>query len=356
VTGGRRAARPSRRSIDARLWGAVIGNGKVIDIMAEITFGLTLPQRGVFFGVTTIAEMLDMARDADRSDLFDSVWVGDSLLAKPRPEALTLLGALASATERVRLGTGCMASLPVRDPFVFAYQWATLDMIAQGRMLLAACTGIVGGGASAREGAIWGVADAERASRMEENIEICRRLWTGERVSFEGKYTRYDGVALDSTPVQQPCPIWIAANPFRPPYVERAMQRVADIADGWMTANVGFGLFDMLYAKLREALRRAGKDADTFPNMLYHNININPDRQAGLEESKKFLDAYYGPVFTPEMVDAWTVSGSPAECVDQIRALRDKGGQSITFRITSWDQRGQYERMAGEVLPEVNRA
>ncbi len=59
-----------------------------------------------------------------------------------------------------------MATFPVRDPIVFAYQWATLGVMSEGRMLLAACTGIVAGGASAREGAPFGITDRERAARL----------------------------------------------------------------------------------------------------------------------------------------------------------------------------------------------
>jgi len=108
--------------------------------------GFTLPQRGVFFGVTTVREMLALTARADANPLFGSVWVGDSLGAKPRPDSIALLGALAGVTERLRLGVGCMASFPVRDPLQFAYQWATLDLLSNGRMLLAACTGLVAGG------------------------------------------------------------------------------------------------------------------------------------------------------------------------------------------------------------------
>src|SRR6266481_305917 len=154
----------------------------------KISFGFTIPQRGVFFGIATWPEMLAMAREADRIAHFDSVWVGDSVMAKPRPESIALLGALAGATSRVKLGVGCMASFPVRDPIIFAYQWATLDLMSRGRMLLAACTGIVAGGASAREGARWEVADRERADRLAENIEICRKLWSAERVSYKGRF------------------------------------------------------------------------------------------------------------------------------------------------------------------------
>jgi alkanesulfonate monooxygenase SsuD/methylene tetrahydromethanopterin reductase-like flavin-dependent oxidoreductase (luciferase family) len=88
--------------------------------------------------------------------------------------------------------------------------------------------------------------------------------------------------------------------------------------------------------------------------MAYHNINTNPNRQAALEESKQFLDAYYGPVFTPDMVENWTAAGTPRQCVAHLRELAREGAQAITLRITGWDQKGQYQRMVNEVLPDVN--
>src|ERR1700730_18286815 len=125
----------------------------------KVSFGFTIPQRGVFFGIATWPEMIAMAAEADRNPLFDSLWVGDSVMAKPRPESISLLGALAAATSRVKLGVGCMASFAIRDPILFAYQWATLDLISNGRMLLAVCTGIVAEGVSARGGSIWSISD-----------------------------------------------------------------------------------------------------------------------------------------------------------------------------------------------------
>jgi alkanesulfonate monooxygenase SsuD/methylene tetrahydromethanopterin reductase-like flavin-dependent oxidoreductase (luciferase family) len=247
-----------------------------------------------------------------------------------------------------------MASFPVRDPFTFAYQWGTLDMISGGRMLLAVCTGIVGGGASAREGAIWGVTDKQRAPAMEENMQICRLLWTGEKISYAGQFHSYTDVALDAVPVQQPCPIWIAANPSAEPFISRAMQRVAVMSDGWMTCEVFPGLFGLLKPKLDAELAACGKDAATFPNILYHNINIGTDQESSWEESKRFLDAYYGPVFSPAMVKAWTAAGTPQQCIDRIKELKAQGAQSMTFRITAWDQSGQYQRLVNEVLPYVN--
>ncbi|HJY82576.1 MAG TPA: LLM class flavin-dependent oxidoreductase, partial [Candidatus Binatia bacterium] len=66
----------------------------------KISFGLTLPNRGVVLGITTVREMLNLSVEAERSGAFDSIWAGDSLAAKPRLEAITLLSAVAARTER----------------------------------------------------------------------------------------------------------------------------------------------------------------------------------------------------------------------------------------------------------------
>ena len=101
--------------------------------------GLTLPNAGVNFGATTPEQLLEMAEVADRSDELAFVWVGDSLLAKPRMESTVLLLAVAARTSRVRLGVACMASFTIRDPILLAYQWASLDLLARGRTVLVAC-------------------------------------------------------------------------------------------------------------------------------------------------------------------------------------------------------------------------
>jgi alkanesulfonate monooxygenase SsuD/methylene tetrahydromethanopterin reductase-like flavin-dependent oxidoreductase (luciferase family) len=321
---------------------------------SPVSFGFTIPQRGVLFGVATWPQMIALAREADRIALFDSLWVGDSVMAKPRPDSISLLGALSAATTRVRLGVGCMASFPIRDPIVFALQWATLDLISSGRMVLVACTGIVAGGVSAREGSAWGIKDTARGNRMAENIEICRRLWSEDRVSFQGKYHSFNEVTVTPRPIQQPCPIWIAANP-QPHESEKPLRRVVRIADGWMSANAFPGLFAANWEKLAVYLKEAGKDPATYPTIAYHNININPDRDAALQESKRFLDEYYGPVFAPPMVEGWTAAGTPKQCAEDLRAIARAGAKTITLRITSWDQAGQFQRLVHEVLPLVNQ-
>ena len=120
-----------------------------------------------------------------------------------------------------------------------------------------------------------------------------------------------------------------------------------------MTVNVLPDLLAANWARLATFLKEADRDPEQYPTVAYHNVNVGPDRRAALEESKRFLDEYYGPVFSPAMVTSWTAAGTPAECVEHLRALRRDGARTFTLRITGWQQEEQYQRLVNEVLPRV---
>jgi alkanesulfonate monooxygenase SsuD/methylene tetrahydromethanopterin reductase-like flavin-dependent oxidoreductase (luciferase family) len=316
--------------------------------------GLTLPQRGTFFDVLSLSELVETGHWADETGLFDSLWIGDSLLAKPRPEAVALFGSLAAVTSNVTLAVGCMASFPVRDPILFADQWATLDQLSGGRMLLAVCTGIVKPkDASAREGAPYGITDASRAARMEENTEIVRRLWTEDDVTYEGRYTSFENVTVVPKPVQTPPPIYIASNPAPQPLATRALRRVARIADGWMTTRKSPEHLTVNLPAIKEYLVEEGRDPATFAVSAYHNLNLDTDREAAYEESYRFLGEYYGPVFSREATRHWTATGTPEQVAADIEQLYADGATEVTLRITSWDWRRQLDLLVKEVVPRL---
>jgi hypothetical protein len=91
----------------------------------------------VLLGLTTVKDLLALADAVEASPLLDSVWVGDALFVNRRLDAFTLLAAIAGRTERVLLGPACMGSFALRDPRVFAYEWASLDVLSNGRTRLA---------------------------------------------------------------------------------------------------------------------------------------------------------------------------------------------------------------------------
>ena len=102
--------------------------------------------------------------------------MGDALFVNRRLDALTLLAALAGRTSQVRLGPSCMGSFALRDPRVFGYEWASLDVISGGRTILSVCSGGGAGPDWDAETAAMGIPPAERRGRMIENIAVPRRL------------------------------------------------------------------------------------------------------------------------------------------------------------------------------------
>jgi alkanesulfonate monooxygenase SsuD/methylene tetrahydromethanopterin reductase-like flavin-dependent oxidoreductase (luciferase family) len=324
------------------------------------SFGLTLPNRGVLFGVTTPAEMLELAETADASGAFDSIWVGDSVMAKPRLEAITLLTAVAARTRRVRLGPACLASFPLRHPVLLAYQWASLDLISSGRTIMVACMGggsKDAGGDFANEFKNLGVPVGQRSARMEEGIEILRRLWSEDKVTFRGRFYELEDATIAPKPAQRPLPIWIANNPqafgVGEPVLSRAADRVARLADGWMTTLVTPPAFRASWERVRGALQARRRDPDSFPNCLYFNVHIGENHARAFEESKKFIDLYYTTDFPKETVDTWIAYGDVKTCAAYINQFVEAGVQQFALRLTAWDQKGQLRRVVDELIPRL---
>lgn len=323
-------------------------------------FGLTLPNRGVVTGATTVDEMLTLAQKAEAAG-WDSVWVGDSIFAKPRLDALVLLGALAARTQRVKLGPACFASTPLRNGLLLAYQWHSLDFLSNGRTIFVACQGApaAGGGQFEAEFAAFQVEPASRMRRMEEAIEILRLTSLHEEVSYAGDYNRFDKITVLPRPIQQPIPIWVTANPDarKPHLAERALRRVAKYGDGWMTTgNTPSSFAQNLAAIQRYATEEQRELPSNFEASLYYNINVNEDRDAAFQESKRFLDAYYGVNYTREYLENWVAFGSPQECIDKLQAFIDAGATTITLRLTSYDQENQFNRVTNEVIAAIQGA
>ena len=152
-------------------------------------FGLLLPTREIVMSqeIPNFLPIIELAEQAEALG-FDSVWAGDSVLARPRFEALTTLAAVAARTQRVQLGTAVL--LPVlRNPVVLANEVASLDLIANGRLILG--VGIGGNNLTvAQEFAACGVSIDHRVGLFEETIAFMRRLWTEPEVTFQGRYFR----------------------------------------------------------------------------------------------------------------------------------------------------------------------
>jgi alkanesulfonate monooxygenase SsuD/methylene tetrahydromethanopterin reductase-like flavin-dependent oxidoreductase (luciferase family) len=186
-------------------------------------------------------------------------------------------------------------------------------------------------------------------------------LFHEKNVSHHGRSYQFDAVTIEPSPVQNPCPIWIASNPTGLTWrggdsatgsvIERGFRRVARSADGWMTNKVTPEQFRQQWGRITTMAREEGRDPVKLGSALYHNIHINEDRQLALAESKTFLDRYYTANFSPSFVEGWTAAGSPKQCIEEVQAYVDAGVQHLALRLTSWDQKGQLQRFLNEVAP-----
>jgi F420-dependent oxidoreductase-like protein len=166
-------------------------------------FGIQLrPQR------TTWARYIAAVQSVEELG-FDTVWSSDHLLPAtgpddgPRFETLTMLGAIAAVTNRVRFGPLVFGAL-YRDPATLAKSVATVDEISAGRLEFA-----LGAAWSEREFREYGLPYpplSERYARLDESLQILRSLWTAPRTKFEGRYYRIDDAPCEPKPVQRPHP------------------------------------------------------------------------------------------------------------------------------------------------------
>ncbi|MGH7852607.1 MAG: LLM class flavin-dependent oxidoreductase [Candidatus Binatia bacterium] len=331
--------------------------------MAEkkTTFGITLSNRALLTQGTKAKDLIDMSVKAENTGAIDAVWVGDSILSKPRLECIPLLGAIAAHTSRVKLGVACMATIAQRNPVLLALQWASLDVLSGGRTWLAACMGYPASQhpMAAKELEVMGIKSKERPGRLEEMIQALRLLWSGEHASFHGKYYSFDDVNLLPKPAQRPCPIYIAGTP-RPTQigdggVERSLRRIARYADGWMTNQIELAMFQEYSGKLREMLVQEGRDPGAFKTVLYYGVSVNRDRDRAFREAKTFLDAYYQKDFTRQGVEIWTACGPVEHCVDCVRKFIEAGVDHVTIRPIGENLDAQFDIFLQEALPALRQ-
>jgi alkanesulfonate monooxygenase SsuD/methylene tetrahydromethanopterin reductase-like flavin-dependent oxidoreductase (luciferase family) len=120
-----------------------------------------------------------------------------------------------------------------------------------------------------------------------------------------------------------------------------------------MTNKLSPSEFAQQFGRIRAMAGEEGRDPAALGSALYHNININEDRDAALTEAKAFLDAYYTSTFSPQFVEQWTVAGGPKACAEQLRAYAAAGLGHMALRLASWNQRAQLARFLGEVVPAL---
>jgi coenzyme F420-dependent glucose-6-phosphate dehydrogenase len=300
---------------------------------------------------------------------FDSILVSDHFQPWRHtdghaPHSFTWLAALGERTSRAILGTSVVTPTFRYHPSIVAQMMGTLGVLYPGRVMLG-----VGTGESLNEVPSTGIEwppFKERFARLKESIELMRRLWSEERVTFEGTYFQTDNATVYDRPAQ-PVPLYIAASG---PTAARLAGRVADgfictsgkapelyretllpsVQEGCDKANRDFGALELMI----EMKVSFDTDSDRALNDTRHwaALALSPEEKTGVEdplEMEKRADAL--PV--ERAASRWIVATDPDEHVEKIAPYIELGFTHLVFHAPGPDQARFLHLYAEQVLPRL---
>ena len=325
-------------------------------------FGVLIPTReAIMSGSPETGPLLTMAERAETAG-FDSVWIGDSITARPRHEPLTLLAAVAARTRRVAVGTAVL--LPaLRNPVVLAHVVGTLDRVAEGRTILG--VGIAADAPAIRkEFAAVGVPWERRVGRFLETLEICRALWRGrgepsegapsqetrDGVSYGGKHFTLQDVSVEPKPHRRGGPpIWIGGS-------GPTALREAARWDAWFPTGPSVEFFEAEFPKIQAAARAAGRAPDAVAGGAYLTLALDNDRATAEKRLHGFLETYYAAPAKAILARQATYAGPIEGCVEWLQRWINAGARHLLFRFAGGDQLAQVDETAKKLLPRVKSA
>lgn len=257
-------------------------------------FGLQNWFDGDFSGALEVARIADR-KGIDQINVVDHVIMSENTdkypygkfpapLSFPWYEPITVLAAVAGATERIRLSTGVVIS-PLRSAVLLAKQLATLDVMSRGRVEIG-----LGTGWQREEYDLSGIPWEGRFTRMWEQVAVCKELWSKAPASFEGKTVSFKQLYSTPFPVQKHMQIWFGVAP-----TARSIERIAELGDGWLPMERDPAKLKEPIARLHAAFKARGRDPKTATVRSALRPVFRADRSADLEATLAQM---------PAMVDA----------------------------------------------------
>ena len=300
--------------------------------------GYLLPTReSIMEGRPDAAPLLALAERAEGLG-YDSIWVGDSVTARPRHDAITLLAAVAGRTRRVELGTAVL--LPaLRNPVLLAHQIATLDQVSDGRVILG--VGIASDVPNIRaEFEACGVPWEKRLGRMMEGLRLCRALWSGEPVTWDGRWKMRDAT-IGPTPYRKGGPpIWAAGSS------PAAIERVGKHFDGWFPNGPSPTLYAQTLTSMKQAAVGAGRYSGSVTGAAYLTLAIDDNQARAENRMNEFLLGYYNQPADLMRRRQACFAGSLAGAREWLGAFASGGATHFCLRFAGEHER-QLELLAG---------
>jgi alkanesulfonate monooxygenase SsuD/methylene tetrahydromethanopterin reductase-like flavin-dependent oxidoreductase (luciferase family) len=301
--------------------------------------GYLLPTRErIMAGEPAAAPLLDLAARAERLG-FDAIWVGDSLFARPRHEPLTLLTAIAARLKRVEVGTAVL--LPaLHNPVLLAHQVATLDQVAEGRLILG--VGIAADVPNIRaEFTAAGVPFEKRVGRMMEGLRLMRALWTGQPVDWDGRW-KVEHAVLGPTPHRAGGPpLWVGGS------LPASIERAGRYFDGWLPITPDAATWARQWSEVTAIARDAGRDPDALVGAMYLTLAVEEDGARAEARLNAYLERYYGQPAAAMRRRQACYAGPRAGLAEWLQGYATAGARHLVLRFA-----GDHERQL-EILAAI---
>ena len=314
----------------------------------RIKLGMLLPTRGLLLRgeqPPNLDRIIALAETVEQAGL-DSVWVGDSLVAKPRMEPLSVLGALAARTSRIRLGTAVL--LPaLRHPVLLAQTLNTVDLISGGRLVIGAGVGGAFNDDQKREWEAAGVPFKARGRRFEEIIEIAQGLGTGRPYDFHGRDFDLESILMRPTPSRPEGIPFLLASHYRAQSPAQ-IRRAARLGAGIISISDTPEEFAQVVQQVNEKAVEYGRDPDSLEKTFYLTVNMDPDLAKAEAGAVEWLTGYYGSDIWGAR---WGPFGGPERVSERIAEYVAAGAGTVVVRFASFDPEKQLEIFLDKVAP-----
>jgi alkanesulfonate monooxygenase SsuD/methylene tetrahydromethanopterin reductase-like flavin-dependent oxidoreductase (luciferase family) len=309
--------------------------------------GVLLPHRAVVIQSMRrppLEECWTVARLCDEAGM--DVWVGDSIVAKPRVEPLTTLAYCAAITKRARLGTSIL--LPaLRQPTVLAHALASLDQLSGGRLVLGLGAGW-GLPEIVREWEACGRNHKRRGKDLEEHVSTWRKLWSGEPVTYEGSDFKLTEHTIGPLPWNEAGPPLLITAGNRGEIIPAQIDRVGRLGDGVVTTYCTEDDCRRLRELCDAAFEKHNRPRPGFPMCVYTTVRIEHDASKAEAVTAEFLKTYYGGGVNFRGLMGL---GTPGAVIDTLKRYQAAGVTDLCIRFAGTDQLAQLERFVKDVLP-----
>ncbi|MGF7158828.1 coenzyme F420-dependent glucose-6-phosphate dehydrogenase [Rhodoligotrophos appendicifer] len=320
------------------------------------------------FGPRALLEFSEYAEQLG----FDSVFISDHFQPWKHtdghaPAAFAWLGALGARTSRIVMGTSVLTPTFRYHPSIVAQTFATLGDLFPDRVILG-----VGTGESLNEvpatGMDWPEAK-ERFARLRESLALIRKLWSEDRVSFEGEFYRTESATIYDRP-EKPVPIYIAgAGPMIAKYTGRT-------AEGFIcTSGKAPELYrETLLPNVQAGLDDQKRSHDAIDRMIEMKVSYDTDYDRAFQDTRHWAAlalsaeekmSVEDPLEMEKLADAlpveraakrWIVSSDPEEQVEKIRPYVELGFRHLVFHAPGPDQKRFLKLYAEQVIPRLRKA